>query len=129
MPQISVTTKPSGFDKSWLEVGTFKTDELGRKEWIRQNHPKQDRRLKAERKDSGYGSATIDWVVLIPEDYPLTLAKVTYDRRHPKKIEVLWEPAPVQGDLIRKEKIQRVFELAEGNEELTNLLKELLSNV
>lgn len=126
MAQISITTKPSGFDKSRLEVGTFTIDELGKKEWIRHNHPTQDRRLKVERKDSGYGSATIDWVVLIPDDYPLMLAKITDDRRHPKKVEVLWEPAPVQGDVNRPKKIQRAFELAEGNEELTKLLKELL---
>ena len=128
MAQISVTTKPSGADRNWLEVGTFKLDEFGRKEWIRHNQPRQDRRLKVGRKDAGYGNEKIDWVVLIPDDYPLTLAKITYDRRHPKKIEVLWEPAPVQSDLNREEKIQRAFALAEGNEELTNLLKELLGN-
>lgn len=128
MAQISVTTKPSGSDRSWLEVGTFKLDEFGRKEWLRHSHPTQDRRLKIDRKDSGYGSKTIDWVVLIPDDYPLTLAKITYDRRHPKKVEVLWEPSPVQRDLNREEKIQRAFELAEGNAELTDLLKELLGS-
>ncbi len=128
MAQISVTTKPSGADRSWLEVGIFELDEFGRKEWVRQNHPTRDRHLKVDRKDSGYGSGTIDWVVLIPDDYPLTLAKITYDRRHPKKVEVLWEPAPSQRDLSREEKIQRVYELAEGNEELTSLLKELLGS-
>jgi len=128
MAQISVTTKPSGFDRSWLEVGTFKLDEFGRKEWVRHSHPTQDRRLKVDRKDSGYGSGMIDWVVLIPDDYPLTLAQITYDRRHSKKVETLWEPTPTQRDLSREGKIQRALKLAEGNEELTNLLKELLSS-
>jgi hypothetical protein len=125
---VKVTTKPSGADRSWIEAGNFEVDEFGQKKWIRNRHPSKDKRLKVERADSGYASQMIDWIIVIPDNYPLTIAKITYDRRHPKKIDVLWEPSSATGkDLSREEKIKRVFELAPGNEELIELLKELLS--
>ena len=126
---VKVTTKPSGADRSWIEAGSFEVDDFGQKKWIRHSHPTQDRRLKVERADAGYASQMIDWMIIIPDNYPLTIAKITYDRRHPKQIDVLWEPSSNDSVKIlsREEKIKRVFELAKGNEELTELLKELLS--
>ena len=122
---VKVTTKPSGADRSWIEAGGFEIDEFGQKKWVRHSHPTQDRRLKVERADSGYASQMIDWMIAIPDNYPLTIAKITYDRRNPKQIDVLWEPSSGGKILSREEKIKRVFELAKGNEELTELLKEL----
>jgi len=123
---VKVTTKPSGADRSWIEAGNFELDEFGQKKWIRLSHPSQDRRLKVERGDSGYAGQLIDWMIVIPDNYPLTIAKITYDRRNPKQIDVLWEPTSGE-DSSREEKIKRAFELSQENEELTELLKELLS--
>ncbi|MFQ6040593.1 MAG: hypothetical protein ACE5PV_07030 [Candidatus Poribacteria bacterium] len=123
---VRVTTKPSGADRSWIEAGSFEVDDFGEKKWIRRSHPTQDRRLKVERADSGYASQMIDWMIVIPDNYPLTIAKITYDRRHPKQIDVLWSPSSSEQNLDREEKIKRAFELAQGNAELTELLKELL---
>ncbi|MCH8291093.1 hypothetical protein IH992_08360 [Candidatus Poribacteria bacterium] len=129
MQRIEVTTKPNGAGRNWLEVGHFETDELGRKQWVKQNGPHQDRRLKADRQYSARGE-TIDWIILVPDDYPLTLVRVSYDRLNPREIEVIWEAdgGTVQQEISRAEKIKRALELAGGNEELTNLLKELLTN-
>ena len=126
---VKVTTKPSGADRNWIEAGSFEVDEFGQKKWIRHSHPTQDRKLKVERADSGYASQMIDWMIVIPDNYHLTIAKITYDRRHPKQIDVLWEPpsSSIGKTLSREEKINRVFELVQGNEELTGLLRELLS--
>ena len=129
MQRIEVTTKPNGAGRNWLEAGHFETDGLGRKQWVKQNGPHQDRRLKADRQYSTRGE-TIDWIILVPDDYPLTLVRVSYDRLNPREIEVIWQAGggTVQQEINRDEKIKRALELATGNEELTNLLKELLIN-
>ena len=128
MPQIEITTKPNGAGRNWLEVGTFETDELGRQEWKKQNVPHQDRRLKADRRYSDRGE-TIDWVLLVPDEYPLTIVKVNYDRLKPREIEVIWTPEGgiPEPEPSREAQIKRAFELAADNEELTNLLKTLLT--
>ncbi|MDE0424775.1 MAG: hypothetical protein OXN25_07910 [Candidatus Poribacteria bacterium] len=127
MPRIEITTKPNGAGRNWLEVGHFETDTLGRKQWIKKNVPHQESKLTVDRQYSARGE-TIDWIVLIPENYPFSLAKITYDRLNPKEIEVLWDPEGTsQTETNREEKIKRVFELAAGNDELVNLLKELLT--
>ena len=132
MQRIEVTTKPNGAGRNWLEVGHFETDTLDRKQWIKKNVPHQDSKLTVDRQYSARGE-TIDWIVIIPENYPFTLVKVTYDRLNPKQLEVLWapkgtpEPEPESGT-TREDKVKRVFELAADNDELTNLLKELLSS-
>ena len=111
-----------------MEVGHFETDTLGRKQWIKKNVPHQESKLTVDRQYSPRGE-TIDWIVIIPEGYPFSLAKVTYDRLNPKEIEVLWDPEGTsQPEADRDEKIRRVFELAAGNDELVNLLNELLKN-
>ena len=128
MPRIEITTKPNGAGRNWLEVGHFETDTLGRKQWIKKNVPHQESKLTVDRQYAARGE-TIDWIVLIPESYPFSLAKVTYDRLNPKEIEVLWDPEGTsQTETNRAEKIKRVFELAAGNDELVDLLKELLKN-
>lgn len=132
MQRIEVTTKPNGAGRNWLEVGHFETDTLDRKQWIKKNVPHQDTKLTVDRQYSARGE-TIDWIIIIPESYPFTLVKVTYDRLNPKQLEVLWSPeAPSESEDAsedaHEEKIKRVFELAADNDELTNLLKELLSN-
>ncbi len=128
MKRIEVTTKPNGAGRNWLEVGTFEVDVLGRKQWIKKNVPYQDSNLTVDRKYSERGE-TIDWIVLIPENYPYSLVKVTYDRLNPKDLKVLWEPGSSDKDEdSRENKIKRAFELAEGNDELTSLLKELLED-
>lgn len=126
MQRIEVTTKPNGAGRNWLEVGYFETDALERQQWIKKNVPHQDAKLTVDRQYSARGE-TIDWILLIPEHYPFTLVKVTYDRLNPKELEILWQPggAP-QSDASREDKIRHAFELASGNEELTALLKELL---
>lgn len=126
MPRIEVTTKPNGAGRNWLEVGTFEIDSLGRKQWIKKNVPHQESTLTVDRQYSERGE-TIDWIVLIPDNYPYALAKITYDRLKPKNMEVLWEPgSSVESDNSRELKKKRAIELAAGNEELTSLLKELL---
>ena len=124
MPQINVTTKPNGAGRSWLEVGYYETDSFGRKQWIKREVPHNDRRLTTDRQYSDRGE-TVDWIILVPDNYPLTIIKVNYDRLNPRQFEVVWEPE--SGDeTSREDKIKRVFELSSENEELTNLLKELL---
>ena len=128
MERIEVTTKPNGAGRNWLEVGSFEVDALGRKQWVKKNVPHQESKLTVDRQYSARGE-TIDWIVLIPEDYPLTLVKVTYDRLNPKNLEVLWDPETSnQLENSRESKKKRAFELAAGNEELTSLLKELLGD-
>ena len=128
MQRIEVTTKPNGAGRNWLEVGHFETDALDRKQWVKKNVPHQDSKLTVDRQYSARGE-TIDWIVIIPENYPFTLVKVTYDRLNPKKLEVLWSPdGDSESEGAREDKIKRVFELAAGNDELTNLLKELFSD-
>ena len=128
MQRIEITTKPNGAGRNWLEVGHFETDALDRKQWVKKNVPHQDSKLTVDRQYSARGE-TIDWIVIIPENYPFTLVKVTYDRLNPKKLEVLWSPdGDSESEGAREDKIKRVFELAAGNDELTNLLKELLSD-
>ena len=127
MQRIEITTKPNGAGRNWLEVGHFETDALGRKQWVKKNVPHQESKLTVDRQYSARGE-TIDWIVIIPENYPFALAKVTYDRLNPKEIEVLWDPdGTSEPETIREDKIKRVFELVDGNDELTNLLKELLT--
>ena len=127
MQRIEVTTKPNGAGRNWLEVGHFETDALDRKQWVKKNVPHQDSKLIVDRQYSARGE-TIDWIVIIPENYSLTLVKVTYDRLNPKKLEVLWSPdETTDTEAPREDKIKRAFELAAGNDELTNLLKELFS--
>ena len=125
MQRINVTTKPNGAGRSWLEIGAFETDQFERKQWVKRNVPHQDRRLKTDRRYSDRGE-TIDWIILVPDDYPMTLVKVNYDRLNPRKVELLWEPGGTP-EVSREEKIKRAFELAAGNEELATLLKELLT--
>ena len=128
MQRIEVTTKPNGAGRNWLEVGHFETDALDRKQWVKKNVPHQDSKLTVDRQYSARGE-TIDWIVIIPENYPFTLVKVTYDRLNPKKLEVLWSPdGDADAEDARAEKIKRAFELAADNDELTNLLKELLAD-
>ena len=128
MPRIEVTTKPNGAGRNWLEVGSFEVDALDHKQWVKKNTPYQDSKLTVDRQYS-YRGETIDWIVLIPENYQLTLVKIIYDRLNPKNLEVLWEPETSnQPDNSRESKKKRAFELAAGNEELTSLLKELLEN-
>ena len=62
----------------------------------------------------------------MPDNYPLTIVKVNYDRLNPRQLEVIWEPEGGTAETSREDKIKRVFELTSGNDELTNLLKELL---
>ncbi len=128
MPRIEVTTKPNGAGRNWLEVGTFEIDSLGRKQWVKKNVPYQESKLTVDRQYSERGE-TIDWIVLIPDNYPFSLAKITYDRLNPKNLEVLWEPGSSNDtENTRESKMNRAFELAAGNEELISLLKELLEN-
>lgn len=130
MQRIEITTKPNGAGRNWLEVGHFETDALDRKQWIKKNVPHQDSKLTVDRQYSARGE-TIDWIVIIPDNYPFTLVKVTYDRLNPKELEVLWSPDGTpesESETTREDKIKRAFELAADNEELTNLLKELLSD-
>lgn len=129
MQRIEITTKPNGAGRNWLEVGHFETDTLDRKQWVKKNVPHQDSKLTVDRQYSARGE-TIDWIVIIPDNYPFTLVKVTYDRLNPKELEVLWSPDETpesESETPREDKIKRAFELAADNEELTNLLKELLS--
>lgn len=128
MHRIEVTTKPNGSGRNWLEVGTYEVDSLGRNQWIKNNVPYQDSKLTVDRQYSDRGE-TIDWIVLIPDNYPYTLVKITYDRLNPKNLEVLWEPgnSSSSGDNLENKK-KRAFELAAGNEELLSLLKELLGD-
>ena len=125
MPQINVTTKPNGAGRSWLEVGHYETDSFGRKQWIKREVPHNDRRLTTDRQYSDRGE-TVDWIILVPDNYPLTIVKVNYDRLNPRQFEVIWEPETGMSETSREDKIKRVLELTSGNEELTNLLKELL---
>ncbi len=128
MKRIEVTTKPNGAGRNWLEVGVFEVDSLGRKQWIKKNVPYQDTKLTVDRNYTERGEK-IDWIVLIPEDYPFTLVKITYDRLNPKTVEVLWEPNTTPNEASELEsKKKRAFELAADNEELTSLLKELLTD-
>ncbi len=128
MQRIEVTTKPNGAGRNWLEVGSFEVDSLGRKQWVKKNVPHQESKLTVDRQYSERGE-TIDWIVLIPENYPLTLIKVTYDRLNPMDLEVLWEPGTSnQTEDSREIKKKRAFELAAGNEELISLMKELLTD-
>ena len=127
MPRIEVTTKPNGAGRNWLEVGYFEIDTLGRNQWVKKNVPHQESKLTVDRQYSARGE-TIDWIVIIPENYPFAVVKVNYDRLNPKEFEMLWDPDSVsQTDTPRENKIKRVFELAAGNDELINLLKELLT--
>jgi hypothetical protein len=128
MNRIEVTTKPNGAGRNWLEVGAFEIDSLGRKQWVKKNVPYQETKLTVDRQYSDRGE-TIDWILLIPENYSNTLVKITYDRLNPKNLEVLWEPGNTKNtndDLENKKK--RAFELAADNEELLSLLKELLKD-
>ena len=128
MQRIEITTKPNGAGRNWLEVGHFETDALDRKQWVKKNVPHQDSKLTVDRQYSARGE-TIDWIVIIPDNYPFTLVKVTYDRLNPKELEVLWAPDETgESETTREDKIKRAFELATDNQELTNLLKELLSD-
>lgn len=124
--RVNVTTKPNGAGRSWLEVGHYETDAFGRKQWIKREVPQHDRRLTTDRQYSDRGE-TVDWIILIPDSYPLTIVKVNYDRLNPRQLEVIWEPGGDESETGREDKIERAFELASGNEELTNLLKELLT--
>lgn len=128
MHRIEVTTKPNGSGRNWLEVGTYEVDSLGRNQWIKNNVPYQDSKLTVDRQYSDRGE-TIDWIVLIPDNYPYTLVKITYDRLNPKNLEVLWAPgnSSSSGDNLENKK-KRAFELAAGNDELLSLLKELLGD-
>jgi len=121
--RVEVTTKPNGSGRTWLEVGNFEVDEFGRQNWIKKNIPHQDRNLKVDRRHSDRGE-TIDWILMIPDDYDLTLVRVKYDRLNPRELELLWTPN--EQNLNYQEKINRVYELARENDELISLLTDLL---
>ena len=123
MHRVEVTTKPNGSGRTWLEVGNFEVDEFGRQNWIKKNIPHQDRNLKVDRRHSDRGE-TIDWILMIPDDYDLTLVRVKYDRLNPRELELLWTPN--EQNLNYQEKINRVYELARENDELISLLTDLL---
>ena len=128
MQRIEIATKPNGSGRNWLEVGHFDTDAFGRKQWVKKNAPHQDRRLKVDRRYSDRAE-TIDWILLVPDDYPLAIIKVIYDRLSPRKLIVIWEPGKTRQELTaREENINRAFELAADNEELSNLLRVLLAS-
>ena len=118
-----MTTKPNGSGRTWLEVGNFEVDEFGRQNWIKKNIPHQDRNLKLDRRHSDRGE-TIDWILMIPDDYDLTLVRVKYDRLNPRELELLWTPN--EQNLNYQEKINRAYELARENDELISLLTDLL---
>ena len=118
-----MTTKPNGSGRTWLEVGNFEVDEFGRQNWIKKNIPHQDRNLKVDRRHSDRGE-TIDWILMIPDDYDLTLVRVKYDRLNPRELELLWTPN--EQNLNYQEKINRAYELARENDELISLLTDLL---
>lgn len=132
MSDIRVTTKPDGFGRSWLEVGSYRTDAFERRVWYKEGSPTQDGRLKVHREYAGRaGGEVINWIIQIPEEYPLSLAKITFDRINPQQVELLWSPEPVsEGNLgaVRLQKIQRSLELAQGNSELTALLRDLFDD-
>ncbi|HHZ88990.1 TPA: hypothetical protein EYN98_09980 [Candidatus Poribacteria bacterium] len=123
MHRVEVTTKPNGSGRTWLEVGNFEVDEFGRQNWIKKNIPHQDRNLKLDRRHSDRGE-TIDWILMIPDDYDLTLVRVKYDRLNPRELELLWTPN--EQNLNYQEKINRAYELARENDELISLLTDLL---
>ena len=123
MHRVEVTTKPNGSSRTWLEVGNFEVDEFGRQNWIKKNIPHQDRNLKLDRRHSDRGE-TIDWILMIPDDYDLTLVRVKYDRLNPRELELLWTPN--EQNLNYQEKINRAYELARENDELISLLTDLL---
>ena len=123
MHRVEVTTKPNGSGRTWLEVGNFEVDEFGRQNWIKKNIPHQDRNLKLDRRHSDRGE-TIDWILMIPDDYDLTLVRVKYDRLNPRELELLWTPN--EQNLNHQEKINRAYELARENDELISLLTDLL---
>lgn len=128
MQRIEIATKPNGAGRNWLEVGYFGTDNFGRQKWVKKNLPHQDRRLNVDRRYSDRAE-TIDWILLVPNDYPLTIIKLIYDRLSPRKIDVIWQPGSTrQEEMNREEKINRAFELAAQNEELSNLLRSLLTS-
>ena len=127
MQRIEITTKPNGAGRNWLEVGYFETDGFGRKEWVKKDVPHQDRRLKADRRYSDRAE-TIDWILLVPDDYPLTIIKMNYDRLNPRKVDVIWEPkTTAQDELGREDEINRILVLAQGNDEWLVLLKKVLN--
>ena len=92
----------------------------------------------------------VERVILIPENYPWTIVKISYDRLNPRSYEVLWpladqvettedassasspllvstqQPPRAQDSKTEAEKIERVYQLAEGNDELIRLLNQLL---
>ena len=123
MHRVEVTTKPNGSGRTWLEVGNFEVYEIGRQNWIKKNIPHQDRNLKLDRRHSDRGE-TIDWILMIPDDYDLTLVRVKYDRLNPRELELLWTPN--EQNLNYQEKINRAYELARENDELISLLTDLL---
>ena len=123
MHRIEVTTKPNGHGRTWLEVGNFEVDEFGRQNWVKKNVPHQDRNLKIDRRHSDRGE-TIDWILMIPDNYDLTRVRIIHDRLSPRKLKLLWSPN--EQDFNYQEKINRVHELAVGNDELISLLKDLL---
>ena len=149
MEKVTVTTKPNGAGRNWLEIGHFKDDDFGRSNWIKKGDLNQDRHLKVDRQHSDRGD-TLDWVILIPENYPWTIVKISYDRLNPRSYEILWpladqvettedassassplliptqQPPLAQDSKTEAEKIERVYQLAEGNDELIRLLNQLL---
>ncbi len=129
MSEVRVTTKPDGFGRSWLETGKYEVDAFERKVWRKDRSPAQDRRLKVHREYAGRaGGEVINWIIEIPEGYPLSIAKITFDRINPKEVEILWSPeAAPEADpqAARYRKIHHALELAQGNAELTTLLREL----
>ena len=126
MKKITTTTKPNGSGRNWLEVGHFVDDEFGHSNWIKKGDPNQDRQLTVNRLHSD-GGATLDWIILIPENYQWTIVKINYDRLNPRSYQILWQPAASSktDQLTKPEKIKRIYQLAAGNEELTNLLDQL----
>lgn len=126
MEKIITTTKPNGFGRNWLEVGHFIDDDFGHSNWIKKGDPNQDRQLKVHRQHCDRGT-TLNWVILIPENYRWTIVKINYDRLNPRSYQILWQPKDSTKDqLTRSQKVDRVYQLAADNEELIALLHQVL---
>lgn len=78
---VSIETKPNGSGNNWLELGKFEVDNFGDKVWKPSKNPRypnQAKELQVKRSWSGNrGGATekIQWSIVIPLNYSLTLVK------------------------------------------------------
>ena len=78
---ISIETKPNGASNNWLELGRFEKDNFGDEVWKpnpNPRYPNHDKRLEIKRSWSGNrggASEKIQWAIIIPVNYPLTLVQ------------------------------------------------------